>query len=126
MGTMSLPVVGQLESMEVSITKIGTDLGLGKMLRFKSTLFECRWSQSVVAADGTTKNEGCKAFIRGVPKAIPGIGVEPGKISENDITAEVTRYQLYVGGEELWLIDRLAQIMRIDGTDYYDEILSLL
>lgn len=126
MGTMSLPIPGQIESMELSITKIGIDLGLGRMVRMQSMNFEFRFVQNVVKSDGTTKPEGCKAFVKAIPKTIPGISLEPGSASENEITAEVTRYQLFVGGEELWLIDRLSQICRILGTDYYSPINSLL
>jgi len=126
MGTMSLPTPGQFESMELAITKIGIDLGLGRMVRMQSMNFEFRFVQNVVKSDGTTKPEGCKAFVKAVPKTIPGISLEPGSTSENEITAEVTRYQLFVGGEELWLIDRLSQICRILGNDYYSPINSLL
>jgi len=126
MGTMSLPTPGQFESMELAITKIGIDLGLGRMVRMQSMNFEFRFVQNVVKSDGTTKPEGCKAFVKAIPKTIPGISLEPGSASENEITAEVTRYQLFVGGEELWLIDRLSQICRILGTDYYSPINSLL
>jgi phage tail tube protein FII len=126
MGTLSLPIIGQLESMEFSVTKIGVDHGLSKLLKLQVKTIECRWVQNVISADGAEKMEGCKAFLRVVPKSIPGIGLEVGKIPENDITAEVTRYQVFVGGQELWLIDRLAQILRIDGVDYYQPIKSLL
>lgn len=126
MGTMSLPMVGQIEDMELSITKVGIDLGLGKLVLHRSMTLELRWAQSVTKADGVSSIEGCKAFLRGVPKTIPGLGIDPGNMSENDITAAITRYQLFVGGTELWLIDRLAGIYRILGTDYYKDVASLL
>ena len=126
MGTMSLPIPGQIESMELAITKIGIDLGLARMVRMQSMNFEFRFVQNVVKSDGTTMPEGCKAFVKAVPKTIPGISLEPGSASENEITAEATRYQLFVGGEEMWLIDRLSQILRILGTDYYSPINSML
>lgn len=126
MGTMSLPVIGQIESMEMSITKIGIDQGLGRLARLQVMNIEARWVQDVIQADGSTKLEGCKAFLRGVSKTIPGLSIEPGSNSENDLTHEIIRYQLFAGGEELWLVDRLSQILRILGKDYYKEIASLL
>lgn len=126
MGTMSLPLLGQLESMEASITKVGVDLGLARLVKFQSMSLEFRWVQNTVKSDGLMKPENCKAFIRGVPKTIPGLSIEPGSSSENEVTFEVLRYQLFVANEELWLIDRLSQILRILGTDYYSDINSFL
>ena len=126
MGTMTLPIIGQIESMELSITKVGIDIGLLKLLKVGSITIEFRWAQEVIQSDGTSKVEGCKAFLRCVSKGIPGLGIEPGNPSENELAYEVTRYQLFVGGKEMWLIDRLNSIFRIDGKDYYSQIKSLL
>jgi phage tail tube protein FII len=126
MGTMSLPVPGQFESMETSITKIGVDIGLGRLIRLQSISLELRWVQDSISADGTSKPEGCRAYIRGISKSTPGIGLDPGEKSEIELTYETLRYQLFVGGSELWLIDRLSQIYRVLGQDYYNPIQSLL
>lgn len=126
MGTISMPMPGQIEAMEMAITKIGIDYGLRKLMRLESKTLEVRWAQDVKKNDGSSKVEGCKAFLRATPKGIPGLSIEPGAASENEITASVTRYQLFVGGEEFWLIDQLNQIMRIDGVDYAKKIVSLL
>jgi len=126
MGTMSLPIIGQIDSMEMSITKIGIDLGLGRLVRLQAMNIELRWAQDAIMADGATKVEGCKAFLRGVPKSIPGLTVEAGSQSENSITLEVIRYQLFAAGAELWLVDRLSRILRVNGIDYYRKIGSLL
>jgi phage tail tube protein FII len=126
MGTMTLPIIGLLDSMELSITKIGIDLGLGKLSMLQKQNLEFRWVQTVVKADGSTSNEGCKAFIRGITKSVPGPSLEVGSATENELTYEVSRYQLFVGGVELVLIDRLSQILRINGVDYYSNIQSLL
>jgi len=126
MGTMSVPVIGLLENMELSITKIGMDAGLRRMSKMESQNYELRWVQNVVNSNGTIKPEGCKAFIRTLPSGIPGIGIEPGNAAEGEITYGVTRVQIFVGGEEFMLVDRLSQILRIDGKDYMKDITSLL
>ena len=71
MGTMTVPIVGLLENMELSITKIGEDKGLGKMSKLDKHSFEFRWVQNVVKADGSTSPEGCKAFVRTFQKSDP-------------------------------------------------------
>ena len=126
MGTYTAPILGQIEAMEASITKIGIDLGLRNMMKLESKTIEIRWAQDVKQADGSTKTEGCKAFLRCVSKGIPGLSVDPGNTSENEATFAVSRYQLYVGGAEYWLIDQLNTILRVGGVDYAKDIRSLL
>ena len=82
--------------------------------------------QTVTDANGVTKNVGAKAFIKGIPASIPGIGVEIGTASENECTYSVTRYQLVVDGVEMFLIDRLAGVLRIGGKDYASQLANLL
>lgn len=126
MGTWSLPIWQLLEDMQFSITKIGIDMGLRSMLKPEPMALELRFVQTVTDANGATKNVGAKAFIKGIPASIPGIGVEIGTASENECTYSVTRYQLVVDGVEMFLIDRLAGILRIGGKDYASQLTNLL
>ena len=126
MGTYTAPMTGQIEAMEAAITKIGIDTGLRSMVQLESKTLEVRWAQDVKYADGSTKTEGCKAFLRSVPKLIPGLSVDPGNLSENEITLAVSRYQVFVAGEEFCLIDQLNTILRIGGVDYAKNIRSVL
>ncbi len=126
MGTMSLPIWQLLDNMEASITKIGVDNGLGKLLMADIKPIEVRWAQTVTDANGATKNVGCKAFLRGTPNKIPGVGLELASPSENEVTLMVTRYALYADGEEICLIDRLAGIVRIMNKDYAQDLTTML
>lgn len=126
MGNMSVPLIGLLENMELSITKIGIDKGLSRMNRLKKQNFEFRWVQNVVKADGSTSVEGCKAFVRTLPGNVPETGVEVGSATELENTYNVTRLQVYANGEEIMLVDRLNQILRVDGVDYMSKINNLL
>lgn len=47
MGNMTVPLIGLLENMELSITKIGVDNGLRRMNRLEKQSFEFRWVQNV-------------------------------------------------------------------------------
>ena len=123
MGTYTAPILGQIEAMEASITKIGIDLGLRNMMKLESKTIEIRWAQDVKQADGSTKTEGCKAFLRCVSKGIPGLSVDPGNTSENE--AKVFS-SFFVAGAEYWLIDQLNTILRVGGVDYAKDIRSLL
>lgn len=126
MGTMSIPIWALLENMEAAITKIGVDSGLRDAIKPDMKPLEFRWAQTVTDANGNTKNVGCKAFLKGIPTKIPGISLAVGEATENEVTFSVTRYGLFVNGEEMFLIDRLAGICRIGGKDYAGDINSLL
>lgn len=126
MGNMSVPVIGLLDNMQLTIKKIGLDLGLSKMNQLKKQSIEFRWVQSVVKSDGSVEQEGCKAFVRTMPSAIPDIGVDVGSASEMESTYNVTRQQVFCNGKEILCVDRLANILRVNGTDYMSNITSLL
>ena len=126
MGTMSMPIWQQLENMEATITKTGTDEGLRALIKPDMKPLEARWVQTVTDDEGAPKNVGCKAFIKGIPNKIPGVGVTVGETSESECTIMVTRYALFVDGAEMFLVDRLAGIIRIDGKDYAGDIGSML
>ena len=118
MGTFSLPIWQLLEHMEATITKIGVDMGLRDIIKPDMKPLEFRWVQTVTDANGVTKNVGCKAFIKGIPNKIPGIGLTVGEASENECTIATTRYNLFVDGQEVFLIDRLAGVVRISGRNF--------
>ena len=120
MGTFSLPIWQLLENMETAVTKIGADMGLREIIKPDMKPLEFRWAQTITDANGVTKNAGCKAFIKGIPNKIPGIGLTVGEASENECTIATTRYNLFVDGTEVFLVDRLAGIVRIAGKNYSD------
>lgn len=126
MGSMDVVLPGLIEAMEATITKIGIDTGFARMLKPTKHSYEFRWVQNVVKSDGTTKPQGCKAFITGVPKGVPVTGIEIGSSMESEISIACTRYQLFCGGTEVLCVDRLSQVCKIYGTDYYKNIASLL
>lgn len=126
MGTLSLPIWQLIEHMETAVTKIGVDMGLAALIKPDMKPLEFRWVQTVTDANGVTKNVGCKAFIKGIPNKIPGVGLEVGSPSENEVTIATTRYGLFVDGKEICLIDKLSGICRIDGKDYAGDIGSML
>lgn len=112
--------------MELTITKIGVDMGLSRLGRLEKQNLEFRWVQNVVKSDGTQGTEGCKAFVRVMPAALPELGVEIGSATEAEGTYTVTRMQIYANGAEYMCVDRLSQILRVNGKDYMSAINNLL
>ncbi len=128
LGEHEVPLYGLVETMESTIKKVGADYGLAKICGMANKTIEHRWVQQVTKAEtGENKVMGCKAFLRGVPKvAVPAIEVETGSTVELEIPFSISRYQLFVDGHEIILVDKIAGICRINGTDYAEQVNSLL
>lgn len=125
MGTMELPIP-LTDAMEAGVTHIGFDKGFYKMLGLESKTYEFRWVENDTKKSGEQVKKGCKAFIKGIAKNIPGGDLEIGSTFEGAITIAVTRYQLYVDGKEVHKIDKLKGDLVINGKDYTKEINSLI
>lgn len=126
MGDMDVPLIGLLNNMQLSITKVGIDNGFSKLNSIEKHSFEMRWVQTTVKADGSVSTEGCKAFVRTIPASTAGIGVKPGDTVSTEHKYGVTRMQIYVAGKEVLLVDRLSSILRVNGKDYAMNIDSML
>lgn len=125
MGKMSVPLP-LTENIEATINKIGFDKGLCSAISLSPTKYEFRWAQTQEKANGTSRVIGCKAFITGKAKSIPGGDIEVGSSYEGAIPIDVRRYQVYVDGKEQWLIDKVAEILRINGKDYAADIKNVV
>ena len=125
-GTTEIPILGLLEAMETTIKKIGIDNGLVKACTPASKDYEFRWAQTITTPQGSSKIVGSKASIRGIPKTVPGMDVEPGSTVEAEIPIATTRYALYLDGKEAICIDKLAGVIRFDGTDYANSVNAVL
>ena len=126
MGEIEVPLP-LIEAMEATINKVGIDKGFIKLLVPEINKFEFRWAQTRVKTNGSQEIEGCKAFITGIPKTIfPGGDITPGENYEGAIVIAVTRFQLYVDGNEYILIDKLKGQFKVNGKDYAEGIKKLL
>ena len=117
MGTMSIPLMNTLQSMEMTITKIGVDVEAAKMCSPGKKDFLIKWVQGKVNSSGNVNPIGCKAEISSLPKSyMPGAELEVGSASEFDCTYEVFIYKLYVDGKCRFYVNRLTgEIKAWDG-----------
>lgn len=125
-GEMNVPIPQLLEDMEHSLTKVGADEGLAALSVGEPIDIEHRWVYLKINANGSTKNVGCKAFLHCLPKGVPELEITPGEITEAEATFTVLRYRLVVDGKEIVLIDRIANICKINGKDYAVDIEAML
>lgn len=125
LGTLSLSIP-MTDNLEATITGVGLDKGLFKLLGPESHEYEFRMVQNVTKRDGSQNNIGIKAFITGSSPSIIGGDKEVGSISNSNISITATRYRLVIDGEEVMLIDKLKGILRLNGKDYAEDIYSLI
>lgn len=126
-GTTEIPVPQIINAMDLTIAKIGADEKLARMSKADPVDIEIRWVHlDIDPTNGTTRNLGCKAFLHCLPKGIPEIGITPGETSETEVTYSVTGYRMVVNGKEAWAIDKFANVLRIDGIDYFEDIQWML
>lgn len=122
MGKMEIPLIGMLNDMEVSITKIGVDQGLSKLSRLENHNLEFRWAQNVVDDKGNVKVVGCKAYARTIPASVPPLEVKPGEAAENESTHKCSMVKIFCDNYEVLAVDRFNKVLRVDGKDYYKDI----
>lgn len=125
-GTINLPLLYRLESMEFSISKNGIDPAASKMIGPGTHHFDLRWAQTVLDDESVLKAIGCKAFIHGISKKAPGLSVDPGSASSGEYVYEVLDYQLIIDGKEAIFVDKRNGIIRLDGIDQTKNVRNLL
>lgn len=125
MGTVEVPLP-LIEAMELAVTRAGVDADTAALGKPGSADIEIRWVQSSTRADGTVRDVGCKAFIRGMSKTVPGASLEVGSGPEAEHTFSVTRYRLVVDGKERLLVDQLADQLVVDGVNFAAALKSML
>lgn len=124
MGTIEIPVP-LTDAIETTVAQNGLKKEYFKAFGLESKTHEFRASQQVTV-DGKVKTVGIKAFIKGIVKSIPGATLEQGETVDGDISIATLRYQLFVDGEEVILIDKLNNIFKIYGKDYAESMNSYI
>ena len=124
-GNIDIPLIGVTDALDCNITTAG---GINTAaIKPGTQTHEFRWVKTIVDKNnGTTKNVGCKAFLKMMSKNIPEITVEVPEAQESSYDFSVTRYQLYEDGVEKFLIDKITGACRIDGIDYGSKIRNML
>lgn len=125
-GTISVPLRHLIDNMEMTITKVGADSKIGRMLSPSMHNYEARFVQEVVDVNGNAREVGAKAFIKGIPNKIPAVSVNPSEASELEATITVFRYELFIDGVQQFCIDKTAGIIKVNGVDYGKNLNSML
>lgn len=124
MGTLELPVP-LTDNLEASVSTSGLKKEYFNAFALDAKTHEFRASQQT-NIDGRMKTVGIKAFIKGIAKTIPGVTLENSETVEGDFSLSALRYQLYVDGKEVILVDKVNNILRINGKDYAESMNSYI
>jgi P2 family phage contractile tail tube protein len=126
LGTIDMPLSGQINAMTFSITSRGINSKASKLAREGRQTLEIRFVRDVILGDGSIIKEGTKIFITGVNKKFDPGKVENGSTMDGSIEFEVLRYRQVIEGVETLLIDKLNYIYKINGIDYMEKIRASL
>lgn len=119
-GEIENPTIGITESMTTTLTFTSiTDESFNALDWTQNQLYECY--ASVQVSDNS--NAGLRTTVEyrvnvtGRAKTFPLGTLETGKKHENELELETTRLEVLLNGTERLLIDKLAFIHRVNGTD---------
>ena len=131
MGTMIVPLLNTIESMEATVSKKGVDENSYLLTCPGTKALMAKWVQDKVGSDGSVTPVGCKAELKASPKVYsPEASLEIGSSTDSDIPFEVYEYKLTVDGVTVFHVNRLTSTLKCwDGKqlkDYSQTFNSLL
>lgn len=126
MGTIDMPMTGQFNSMVFTINTRSINKESVEFIKPGPQRLELRFLRDVMIADGSMIPQGTKIFITGVNKKYEPGKVETAATMDGSVEFEVLRYRQVIDGKETLLIDKLANVFKINGKDYMSEIRAAL
>lgn len=122
MGTIAVPTMGQVESMEMVIHTRGIDVEARGLYTPGNHKIDLLTAQQVFAPNTKDKAVSGKIYAEGRLKSADGGSIEVPNPVEGSVTYEVTRLQEFVGGREVLLIDKENYIYRVNGVDHMADV----
>lgn len=117
MGDFDIPDQTRLDAMTCTIS-VEAGVESNELMQSGNASYIIRWGQEVTNPDGTIGLEKWQAFVSGIVASSPAPSLEVGQSGTSDITINVSRYRLVHNDvNELYAIDRIAGILRINGED---------
>lgn len=123
-GEIDNPTIGITQSMtcKLSFTSI-TDEAFKSLNWTETALWEC-YSALQISDDATSVRDSIPYRLNflGRAKSFPLGTLEQGKKHGNEVEMELTRLEILLDGNEKLLIDKLAFIYRVNGTDLLQKV----
>ena len=127
MGEIDLPTITQIGALEYEISFKRVNKKAVSMFGQETQHLELRWVTDVLdttnAKIGTCAN---KDIIKAIPKKLDLGSVEGNAANEGTVTLEILYFKHIQDGETLIEIDKLNNVLIINGKDYAKEIREAL
>jgi P2 family phage contractile tail tube protein len=121
MGTISMPTLGQFNSMTVSLNQRSINKNASNLAKPGTQNLEIR-----LAKDVNGEPQSVKIFVTGVNKKYDPGKVENMSTMDGSIDFEALRYRQIINGEETLLIDKQNYIFKVNGVDYMEQVRAAL
>lgn len=126
-GDIDAPVVGQFESLELSIKWNSLYSNAGKMMNPNKTVnITIRAAQQCMDKNGGVAYKQIRVVCGGYAKEFDPGSLKRGETMGATTTLELTKYLLEVDGEEQINIDKLGDKYIVDGEDLLADITALI
>lgn len=126
MGTIDMPMTGQFNSMVFTINTRSANKNSAELIKPGPQRLELRFLRDVMQPNGTMIPQGTKIYITGINKKYDPGKVETATSMDGSIEYEVLRYRQVIDGIETLLIDKLANVFKVNGKDYMSDIRAAL
>lgn len=127
MGEIDLPTLGQLAAMEGGLAFNKTNEAMIGLFTPEAHTIETRWVTNVVdSSTGNMKPQGNKEIVKLLPKTLELGDIESNEANESSMTYEILAYQYFINGKCLIKVDKLNNVLIINGVDYSAKIRELL
>lgn len=127
MGAIDLPTPGAIDAMEGELGLNGSNDRAIALFTPEAHTIEVRWAKNVLdAATGKSVIQGNKEIIRMLPKTLDLGEIEKNEANEGTLTYEILTYEYIVNGKSKIKIDKLNNVLIINGKDYSAELKKAL
>ncbi len=121
-GDVTIPLVGNSEAMSATVDMRSFNNKNSVLLEPGPHILESRFNRNVTTNDGTVFKAGSKVFM-----TVLNTSVNPGSVQRaNELGASATfsvlRYRYIEDGQELFLIDPLNGILKVNRKNYSNDI----
>ena len=124
LGTLAVPIMGQLDSTEVTIHVRGLNRDTSILYEPGKHKLEFLHSQQLFSPNRDDKGVAGKVYVEGRLKSVEGGSSEVPNPVEVSATYEATRIQAFEDGKEILLIDKENGIYKVNGKDYMAAVMA--
>lgn len=126
-GEIDLPAYLALNSMEGAMGFTQSNDDVVELFTPVAHKIEVRWvAETLNSATGNMEICAYKELITMLPKAMDLGELENNTANENELTYEVLAYELIIEGKSKIKIDKLNNVLKINGTDYASKVRNAL